>query len=268
MLKQRVLTVALAAPFLIASLLSPWTWVFKLVVLACLTAGIHEFLTITRVPPKEKNILILFGVFHIIFLLFCPASSRFALEEISCLFLAIAAYYCLLPMDSIDGIFQRIALSFVGIFTIGTFGSYLGLMRDLPFGLFWVFTAMAMTWLNDTSAYFFGRWFGKHRLSPLISPKKSVEGFLGGALGSLCGFVLFWMLYGRPVRFIEALPMILVVAVISPIGDLTESLMKRNFGVKDSGTIIPGHGGMLDRIDALLFVSPIVYLFSKFLKIS
>jgi phosphatidate cytidylyltransferase len=148
---------------------------------------------------------------------------------------------------------------------------YCGLMASTLVGLRlhggtpWVVLAFVVTWANDTFAYFAGMLFGKHKLYARISPKKTWEGFAGGALGSVLGALV--------VRsaLLPELPATLAVllgagaAVLGPVGDFTESLFKRAAGVKDSGKLIPGHGGLLDRIDALLFVVPWVYLFVRWL---
>ena len=120
----------------------------------------------------------------------------------------------------------------------------------------WVVLLFVVTWANDTLAYFTGRFLGKRPLAPRISPKKTWEGFWGGAAGSVLGalVVKFLLLPGLPVA--AAVGVGAGAAVLGPLGDLSESMLKRAAGVKDSGKIIPGHGGLLDRIDAVLFVAP------------
>lgn len=127
---------------------------------------------------------------------------------------------------------------------------------DVP----WVILAFVVTWGNDTAAYFAGLLFGKHKMNERISPKKTWEGFAGGAIGSVVGaLVTKWLL----LPDLGIGPVVLIGlggAVLGPLGDLAESLLKRAAGVKDSGKAIPGHGGLLDRIDALLFVAPWIYV--------
>jgi phosphatidate cytidylyltransferase len=126
-------------------------------------------------------------------------------------------------------------------------------------GFGWVLLAFAVTWGNDTFAYFAGLAFGRHRLYERISPKKSWEGAIGGVAGALVGAFLVraTLLPALPVA--TALAAAIGGSVLGPLGDLSESMAKRAAGVKDSGRIIPGHGGVLDRIDALLFVAPWIY---------
>jgi phosphatidate cytidylyltransferase len=137
----------------------------------------------------------------------------------------------------------------------------------LRFGFDWVILAFVVTWANDTFAYFAGLSFGRHKLSEKVSPKKTWEGFAGGAVGSLLGAAAMqhWRL-GAELSLAGALALGAGGAVVGPLGDLVESLWKRAHGVKDSSRLIPGHGGLLDRIDALLFVAPWIYLFAAWLR--
>jgi phosphatidate cytidylyltransferase len=132
-----------------------------------------------------------------------------------------------------------------------------------------VFAPVLLTWASDTFAYFVGRQWGRHKLIPKVSPGKTVQ----GAIGALVGTVLVALLYSEVLRQFgsyrmdwgAALLFGLLVSVTAQIGDLAESLLKRDAGVKDSGTLFPGHGGVLDRLDSLLFTLPMAYLFFRFL---
>lgn len=123
---------------------------------------------------------------------------------------------------------------------------------------------IALIWLNDTGAYFAGRSFGKHKLWELISPKKTWEGILGGTIASLLGAFIVHMLVPH-LSTIHWSMISFIVSIAGPIGDLVESAFKRTAGVKDSGTILPGHGGVLDRFDSLIYVGPWVFLYLHFL---
>jgi phosphatidate cytidylyltransferase len=128
----------------------------------------------------------------------------------------------------------------------------------------WAFFLFVVTFANDTGAFYSGKMFGKHRLYEAVSPKKTWEGSVGGLLLALITGALFLHFFGpRPV----SLTMLLLIAVLSAagqVGDLAESMIKRNHGVKDSGGILPGHGGVLDRIDSLLFSIPVLYIYLFF----
>jgi phosphatidate cytidylyltransferase len=126
----------------------------------------------------------------------------------------------------------------------------------------WLIVALCTAFFADTVAYVFGRAFGKHKLYPAVSPKKTVEGSLGGILGSILATVgvgSLWTIPDLPIA--HAVGLGIVASICGQAGDLVESMVKRTFGVKDSGNLLPGHGGMLDRIDALLFVSPVIYYY-------
>jgi len=148
---------------------------------------------------------------------------------------------------------------------LGWVGSFFIALRALPFGLGWMLTALPATWLVDNGAYFFGRWFGKSKMAPNLSPGKTWAGFIGGILsGTLSGLLL--VLLWRAVGFLptdtpiwQGAVMGLVVAVLTPVGDLLISLLKRTADVKDTGNLIPGHGGVLDRIDTWIWGAMLGY---------
>ncbi len=142
----------------------------------------------------------------------------------------------------------------------------LAALRLLPDGGWWVTAALVVTWGNDTSAYFFGRFLGKHKLYAEVSPGKTWEGFFGGFVGSIGGLFVMRAFFFPGLHAYDCLVIGALGSVLGPAGDLCESMLKRAYGVKDSGKIIPGHGGMLDRIDALIFNAPMVLLYLLFLR--
>ena len=127
----------------------------------------------------------------------------------------------------------------------------------------YVLMSLMFAWMADSGAYFAGRAFGKHKLYEAVSPKKTVEGLVGALLGAMLGATLahFWYLPVIPLT--DALALALIAGLLGQLGDLGESLLKRSTGVKDSGEIVPGHGGMLDRLDALFVTSALVYLYTR-----
>ena len=132
---------------------------------------------------------------------------------------------------------------------------------DAHFGHRWLLIAVALVWAADTGAYFVGRRFGKHKLSPRISPNKTVEGLLGGLVAGVVLAVAFAPMAGATVAQLPAVALVAFVAVaFSVVGDLFESLLKRHVGAKDSGDLIPGHGGILDRIDGVIAALPVFAL--------
>ncbi len=151
------------------------------------------------------------------------------------------------------------AINLFGTVYIGFMFAYILMLRFIPGqdGLFYVLFTFLVTWANDTFAYFIGVNFGKHKLSPRISPKKSVEGSIGGLFGGILASIILGLAFHRPLWLLVVLSVLVVIT--GQFGDLIESIIKRNAGVKDSGSFLPGHGGLLDRFDSLLLSAPMVY---------
>lgn len=138
--------------------------------------------------------------------------------------------------------------------------AFVPLVRRLDHGVAFLFLLLASTWLGDTGAYFSGKYLGKHKMSPLLSPKKTWEGLFGGLVASVLGAGVVWSIGLQEYGLGWVLLLGALVDLSGVTGDLAESLLKRAFGVKDSGTIMPGHGGILDRIDSVLFSAPVLLL--------
>lgn len=151
------------------------------------------------------------------------------------------------------------AANLFGAVYIGFMVAYILLLRFISRdnGLFYIIFLTFITWANDTTAFFVGVKFGKRKLSPRISPKKTVEGSIGGLVGGIGTALILGVLFQKPLFFFGILGALVVIA--GQFGDLVESIIKRNAGVKDSGSFLPGHGGVLDRIDSLLLAAPVLY---------
>ena len=141
-------------------------------------------------------------------------------------------------------------------------------LREAPDGrgFEWILVALTVTWMNDTGAYAFGRMFGKHKLNEKVSPNKTWEGFWGGMLVSVVALLVVKWVTFEELRVEDCVILGVVASTLGPIGDLAESMLKRAYGVKDSGTLLPGHGGFYDRLDALLFNGPWVLAYALFLQ--
>ena len=161
------------------------------------------------------------------------------------------------------------AITLGGILYLGWLGSYLVDLRSLPQGLWWFFLTLGSVWIADSAAYFIGGKFGRHKLSPRLSPKKSWEGYFAGVVfGTLSAIgltVAFQSWGGLNASLWQGGLLGLVMSVFTTLGDLGESMIKRQAGVKDSSSIISGHGGFLDRIDAWLWAAAIGYFMINWL---
>ena len=189
-------------------------------------------------------------------------------------FLVIALRHLFTP-SPLDGVAERFARDALGVLYLGTTLPFILELRGLPqdeaivspdLGGWLLLLVIITTALSDTGGYFFGRAFGKNKLFEAVSPKKTVEGALGGLVCAVGGcFLMQGMLPGmQQLTAIDCIALGILGTVASIIGDLVESLLKRGYRVKDSGTLIPGHGGVLDRVDALLFSAPAVFFYWRF----
>ncbi|MCA9538897.1 MAG: phosphatidate cytidylyltransferase [Myxococcales bacterium] len=268
MLSRIVSGVILASAIVAILLLTPW-WGLGIVVLWAVFQCTREFQSMARpdAPAWDKVAFTLAGYAVVAW----PVIARYWPHYQPGLafligFVLLATARLLRPLP-IETAMQRLSLDALGLLYLGVTMPFIFLLRDRPGGGQVVILAMGVTFLSDTGGYVFGRLFGKHKLYPVVSPKKTVEGVMGGVLFATGTAFLARVLF-PDLGHLTALDCIVLGVVGSAFavtGDLVESLMKRAFGVKDSGTLIPGHGGLLDRIDALLFCGPFVWVYLELL---
>jgi phosphatidate cytidylyltransferase len=172
----------------------------------------------------------------------------------------------LTPDESLSETAERLARLVLGVVWIGGLFPFLIRLRGFEGGFSWVLLAMVIAWMGDTGAYFGGRAMGRTPLHPIVSPKKTWEGLGTGTLATLIGVVVMKLTLLKTLTLIDCLGLGLIGSAVAVLGDLSESLLKRAHDVKDSGWIVPGHGGMLDRVDSLLFVAPTVYAWAVIFK--
>jgi phosphatidate cytidylyltransferase len=173
--------------------------------------------------------------------------------------------------DAKDSIYH-VATTMFGVFYVAFLASHLILLRELPervgldyaMGRSFVFLAFLVTWAGDTGAYVVGSTFGKHQLLPRVSAKKTVEGALGGMLFAVAGAIVACYTFAGYLDLSQAVVLGGAAGMIGQVGDLFESLIKRDADVKDTSDLIPGHGGVLDRFDGLLFTAPLLYYYLNF----
>jgi phosphatidate cytidylyltransferase len=262
-LAVRLLTSAVVAPLLLLVMFvaPPWAW-FVVVAVACFIAGFELFEMTHPGDRIAQSIHVALTLAVSAGLYFFTTDSRVLLS----LIFGVPILGALVPLwrlGKIETAAFRLVAGIAGPFYVGGLLTTIGLIhRDMgPDGPEYVVMTLMFAWLGDTGGYFFGRFLGKAKLYEAISPKKTRMGLVGVVVGSTAGALMahFWFLPTIPLGHVVILAV--VCAVLGQMGDLVESLLKRSTGIKDSGWIIPGHGGILDRIDALLVASPIVYLY-------
>lgn len=255
----REITSFALAPLLIWAVGWAPDWLFTGMIFLITTLALWEFLILGEkkgYPLQKALSLILLWILM----------SAFALESVSvemgvfAVLLIVPAAYLFSRADLGEAL-PACAVSVLSILYIGMLGgAVLRLRLDFdPVGAKLVFFLLLVVWLGDAGAYYVGRAFGKHKLSPRVSPKKTIEGGVGGVTASLVVATVIHFTFFREFPLPHALACALLLAVAGVLGDLAESMWKRSAAVKDSGTLIPGHGGFLDRFDSILFTAPILY---------
>jgi len=263
---SRSLTALIAAPLVIAiGLMGPLTF-FMLVLLVGLTA-LYEFyaMALPRATRTEKFVGLALGALVLAAgYIDATQNSPGLLATGMCMaafMLIFTGYICLGQNRSVP--FDRITLLFFGIFYVALLSSCMVLLRGLPHGVTLVFFLLFVTWAGDIGAYLVGRTLGSHLLCPRVSPGKTVEGSCGGMLFSIAVALVCHATFLKHISVPHCLAMAAGINVLNQLGDLSESVIKRFCNVKDSGKILPGHGGILDRIDSLLFAAPFLYYYIR-----
>jgi phosphatidate cytidylyltransferase len=264
-LVSRVLTAVVAIPILVALILWDQRLGFGGLVILCSAVGMLEFtaMMLAGAPRGQRAIVVVTGTALTVALYFQPQLALVWIVGA----LIIGATVVLFGPGEIAGAGARLGLVALGTLYVGALAAPLALLHmTLPEGPRWVLTALAATFANDSGAYFAGRVFGRHKLYPRISPAKTVEGAVGGLLACVGALFAARATFFPALTVQDCLLVAIPASVLGPIGDLVESMLKRSAGVKDSGHIIPGHGGVLDRLDAVLFVGAWVYTYALVLR--
>ena len=175
----------------------------------------------------------------------------------------VPALFYLFRFGDLATVMQRIGLTSFGLIYAGLMATFLALLKrdGGAHGASWVLLTLMTAWFGDTGAYLAGRFLGKAKLYPAISPGKTRAGAIGGLVGSFLAAVLGNLWFFPALGWVDGAIVTIAGGVLGQCGDLVESMMKRTFGVKDSGKLLPGHGGILDRIDAVIFIAPFHYAF-------
>ncbi|MBI5031788.1 MAG: phosphatidate cytidylyltransferase [Chloroflexi bacterium] len=254
MLKLRLASALVLIPVILGSVYYGGPVFFVAVTFALLVAG-WEFFDMARRAGYRPSMLV--GLALIAFIAWDTSSPNNALRPIVTIALIITLTIGLFRHG--DGWLTGWAYTFAGVLYVGWLGSYFFLVRSLDDGRYWTTFALLVAWATDTGAYLAGTYLGKHGFFTSISPKKTWEGAIGGWLAAVVVAVALGALIDLPIM--HSILFGFGLAVACTIGDLAESLFKRQTGVKDSSNMIPGHGGLLDRIDSLLFAAAFTYYY-------
>jgi phosphatidate cytidylyltransferase len=226
-----------------------------------LVIGVREFVDFA-LPDRSLGTLPV-AIALAVFLMVALALGRFELLTV-----AIAAavlgttLWTLLTARTTDGLGDQSARLLTAVVYVGGTVGFLPLLRSIDGGLGWIVLALGLGWCGDIGGYFAGRAFGRHKLSPMISPKKTWEGFAGGLLMAVAWTALFGAVFFPRIAIGDCVALGLVGCTAGVLGDLVESGFKRTYGVKDSGSFLPGHGGFLDRVDSVMFTLVVTYLYA------
>jgi phosphatidate cytidylyltransferase len=260
------LTALIGVPLLIIIIQLGGVWAWAAVVAAVGIAATLELYNMVARQGKRPPAGL--GAAWTVLLILAPIASR---DIDNSLLLAgsaglIASFIWLLSRPRQEGLLTAWSWMLAGVLYIGWLLSHFVALRGVAEGRDWVLLALLATFATDSSAYFVGQLWGTHRLAPQISPAKTVEGAIGGIAGSIAAcFILAYILHITITPWQTSI-LGVIIGVFAQLGDLAESLLKRNMGAKDSGSIIPGHGGILDRADSLMFSGAAVYYYVIFIR--
>lgn len=258
---NRIVPGLLIAGFWFLLLLKGSILLFCVVIIPLVLVAADEYVKMADEREKPIHERLLLNVLLAVPVLFTSLSPQVStlLGSLVASFLALTCYFLYHYKNLADktyGLFCRLVF---GVFYIGALGAYLVLLRSLPEGASWLIIASAITASSDSGAYFVGKALGKRKLCPNISPNKTVEGALGGVCAGLAAAILFGLLLLPDFNWFFLIGAAIFLTLVGIAGDLTESIIKRGTGTKDSGSCLAGHGGILDRVDSLLFVCPVLY---------
>jgi phosphatidate cytidylyltransferase len=267
---SRIITALIVLPVLIASILIPWLApLFVALALAAMALGLYEFWLLAKRRGLKPDVVVGFAGAAALFTVFyfdrpyeVPLLLLLILPGLTIAALAAA----MLRGAPFENMIASVGATLLGVMYVAFLGGHLVAVRmgfEQPRAAHLLSFFFLVIMGSDTGAYYTGRAFGRHKLAPNISPGKTWEGAIGGMLASLLMALLahYWFFPEVPLKL--ALPLSALMNILGVLGDLTESALKRGAGAKDAAQILPGHGGLLDRLDSLLFNAPVLYYFGR-----
>lgn len=257
---KRELTALIAAPLAIwiVGWANPYVFDAAIAVIAAL--ALYEFLVLGTRKGYRIPVVLCIAIMLFIVAAFILESVSVEMGVFVALLLIPASY--VVSRGELEDALPSSAIAILATLYVGMLGgSLIRLHDDFADGWKLVFFLLLVVWLGDAGAYYFGRTFGKHKLSPRISPKKTVEGLIGGVATSIATALIIHFTFFRNFPLVHTIIAGTILSVAGVVGDLAESMWKRSADVKDSGTLIPGHGGFLDRFDSIFYTTPILYAY-------
>jgi phosphatidate cytidylyltransferase len=237
---------------------------FTALVVAAVSVGQYEFYRMVQARGfhPQRGLGTALGVIIVVWFYhpLLPEQEHFFVLAVSLLLIIVERLFSSRP---VDGALEDVAATFLGVFYVAMLFAFQVVILTGANGKQWLVFLYFIIWASDIGAYSVGIPFGKHRLYEKVSPKKSIEGLVGALVASV-GMALLCRIWFMPdMGTGEAIGIALILCAVGTVGDLSESLFKRAAGVKDSGSIIPGHGGILDRMDSMLFAAPVLYYYLR-----
>ena len=265
--KRKVwMALIMVPPVLLLIILGPPS-ILQLMVLLATFLGLREYYNLVLPHSKRTERVAGIGLGLILSIIISSGAMRGIPLLLVIILLALSVLYMAISED-LSSVTSKMGMTFFGLFFIGFLLAYVSLIRKLPNGRLWVLFLIATVWAGDISALLIGSFFGKHKLYPKISPNKTFEGLGGSILGSIIVALAYALVFLPRLQKGICILLAIGIGILGQLGDFTESMLKRSAHVKDSGTLIPGHGGMLDRLDSFLFSAPflhysLLYLFKE-----
>lgn len=257
-LLKRTMTIIIVVPLVFLTIF--WKeFPFFIVIIIIALLGLRELYNIAHKQGYKPSYILgsILTSYFIIISVYDIYSLNYHIKNIFITFFIILFFVRQLFKKEYSKVLTEISITIFGSIYLGYFFSFILKIKDLPNGNYFLISLLIITWANDTGAYLIGTKLGKNKIFHRISPKKTIEGSIGGIIFGIAGaFALKSWLH---LAFIELISLGLLISIIAQLGDLFESVLKRGSGIKDSGTLVPGHGGILDCLDSLIFTAPVFY---------
>jgi len=262
-------TVTIILGVLLAFLTIFWKeFPFPIIIIIIALLGLKELYSIAQKRGYKPSYILgsILTLYFIMIRVYDIHCFNYYIENIFVTFFIILTFIFQLFKKDFSKVLAEISITIFGSIYLGYFLSFILKIKDLPNGNYYLISLLIVTWANDSGAYLVGTKFGKNKLFPRISPNKTIEGSIGGIIFSIAG--TFALKNWLNLTFNELLFLGLIISIMAQLGDLFESVLKRGSGIKDSGNLIPGQGGILDCFDSLIFTAPVFYYYIIFLTLN